>query len=69
MSNETHGDRLECPYCGYKDNDCNELSDSMDDDGNTECGRCEKEFMWQVETTRTWTGISIDQPSPEQKDL
>lgn len=32
-----------CPYCGYKDRDSWELSDN---DGETYCGRCDKEFAY-----------------------
>lgn len=59
---ETSGDSLECPHCHKKDYDCCELSSDMDDTGTTQCGSCEKDFIWEVETTRTWRGRIITQP-------
>ncbi len=43
---ETYSDEVTCPYCGYQMRDSWELGDGGEGCGETECGQCEREFMW-----------------------
>lgn len=48
MSEETYNsDDAKCPYCGYVNLDSWELGDGDGEEcGETECGECEKRFLW-----------------------
>ena len=49
---ETYGNQLECPYCGYIDNDSWELAD---EDEDYECPNCEEHFSYESYTERNFT--------------
>ena len=48
-----------CPYCGYIDTDSWELGggfgSEQSDDGETECGKCEREYRWHREIVITFS--------------
>ncbi len=35
-----------CPYCGYESQDSWELGNYTNNDGEIECGKCEKTYRW-----------------------
>lgn len=43
-----------CPYCGYKQRDVWEFIGN-NEDGDTDCGGCDKPFRWSVHRTETYT--------------
>ena len=45
-----------CPYCGYEKRDAWELSD----DGETECGECEREYSFTRNVSVTWSTEPIE---------
>lgn len=45
-----------CPYCGYIESDYDEL-----EDGEIECGDCEKTFDLTINHTITYTTTKIDE--------
>lgn len=44
-----------CPHCGHVERDAIEWLIGNDEDGETECGACDKPFRWSVHHSRTWT--------------
>ncbi len=44
-----------CPYCGYEEGDSWELPD----DGEHECGGCEKTFIYYRDVEVTYTSMKI----------
>ena len=46
---------LECPYCHHMHKDAWEMSPN-DEDGETECEACGKEFIWSRYTSTSYTG-------------
>ena len=52
----SYTDELVCLYCGHTQRDSWEYSES----GPATCGECEKEFMYTMECTRTFTSKTAD---------
>jgi hypothetical protein len=52
----THG--LFCPYCMHEDRDVE--FDITRECGETECGKCGKEFIWASHVTVTWIGKPME---------
>ena len=48
---------LVCPYCGYKDEDAWELSDN---ESETYCSRCDKEFAYTRHVSISYSTSKID---------
>jgi len=42
-----------CPYCGYTASDSWEWGN--DEDGEHECGKCEKTYLWSRHVTVDWS--------------
>jgi hypothetical protein len=55
---ETHDhEGVICPYCGYKDRDSWELGDDGGEgSGETDCGSCERTFIWSRHISISYTG-------------
>lgn len=45
-----------CPYCGHEDRDSWELGDGGEGCGETECGECEREFVWVRTLSVSYSG-------------
>ena len=49
-------DGVVCPYCGHKYRDSWELGDGGEGCGETECGSCDREFIWVRHISVSYTG-------------
>jgi DNA-directed RNA polymerase subunit RPC12/RpoP len=49
-------DKITCPYCGWKDSDSWEMTES----GEVECGKCENEFYVEREIDVSYTSRKIE---------
>lgn len=48
ITNDTYNSQgVECPFCGHVSNYSYELGDGGEGCGETDCGRCEKTFIWE----------------------
>ncbi len=48
-------DATQCPYCGRIDRDAYELGHGGEGCGETTCGSCEKDFLWQRTVSVSYT--------------
>lgn len=59
IENTYRRDYLECPYCHHIDQDSWELGDGGEGCGETECGKCEREFKWSRSFSVSFIGRPI----------
>lgn len=49
-------DNLVCPYCGHEEEDDGEMNER----GQTECSKCEKNFAYDVDYSKLFTSRKVD---------
>ncbi len=53
----THGNHIECPACGYIDNDSWEFLDGDEGSGEYECGSCEAKLTVSRNVTVSYSAV------------
>jgi len=61
MASETYGEFLICPHCGYVHKDSWEIGEGGEEDGETDCAHCGKEFLYSRRVHVTYHG----KPKPD----
>lgn len=57
-----------CPYCGEEASDSWELGSGREEDGEMECGHCNRLFHWSREISVTYSTTPIIGPHPEKTE-
>jgi len=55
-----------CPYCGDQDENAWELGSGGEEDGSTQCGNCNRPYMYQRQISVTYSTRPIIGPHPEK---
>ena len=51
---------IECPYCGFEQDICNDNKYEQDQQHQAECSKCEKTFVFETEISYSYTAYKAD---------
>jgi len=60
---------VQCPFCGHVNRDSRELGDGGEGCGETECGKCEKPFLWIRRISVTYYGRELKKSCNTETEL